>query len=546
MKAKRRIASPGIDDKYYRPVMIATCSAITLISVIVRLRLLSTPLERDEGEYAYAGQLILHGFPPYLYAYNMKFPGVYAAYGLIMAIFGQTAAGIRMGLLLINLATAGLIFLMAKRLMNPDAALASAASFALLSLGQPVMGTFAHATHFVILFAVAGLLMLLVGMDARRYYALFASGALLGLALLMKQHAVFILMFGFLYLCWQGIRSPAPRRELVYRLAAFSAGAVIPPGVTGLLLFKSGVFGRFWFWTFTYARSYVIELPLSAGLQFLGTKFGRIVSASLLTWLLVAAGLIAFRWTRQLEGKRVFLAGLAISSALAVLPGFYFREHYFILILPAAALFAGVALAWIREYLVQTRRGTAYRAAPLILLILALGSGLAAQRDFLFASSPLEASRSTYGRNPFPESIDAASYISANTTGSDRIAVIGSEPQIYFYSNRLSATGYIYMYGLMEPQPHAADMQRELIQEVEAAEPRFLVFVPGNESWLRQPDSTGLIFDWVGSYIKNGFDLVGVAEMTAIGPPKWHWDDDVARLPKGTTPSVLVYRRKAT
>ena len=53
----------------------------TLVAAI-RIRLLGIPLERDEGEYAYAGQLILQGIPPYKLVYNMKFPGTYAAYAL--------------------------------------------------------------------------------------------------------------------------------------------------------------------------------------------------------------------------------------------------------------------------------------------------------------------------------------------------------------------------------------------------------------------------------------------------------------------------------
>ena len=43
--------------------------------IAIRIRLLGIPLERDEGEYAYAGQLMLQGIPPYKLAYNMKFPG---------------------------------------------------------------------------------------------------------------------------------------------------------------------------------------------------------------------------------------------------------------------------------------------------------------------------------------------------------------------------------------------------------------------------------------------------------------------------------------
>ena len=39
-------------------------SLILLAVVFVRLRLLGVPLERDEGEYAYMGQLLLKGIPP--------------------------------------------------------------------------------------------------------------------------------------------------------------------------------------------------------------------------------------------------------------------------------------------------------------------------------------------------------------------------------------------------------------------------------------------------------------------------------------------------
>src|SRR5271165_6141379 len=84
--------------------------AIALIfAVYVRVRLREFPLERDEGEFAYAGQLILQGVPPYKLAYNMKLPGTYIAYAALMAIFGQTTSGIHLGLLAVNLATIGLL-----------------------------------------------------------------------------------------------------------------------------------------------------------------------------------------------------------------------------------------------------------------------------------------------------------------------------------------------------------------------------------------------------------------------------------------------------
>src|SRR5690242_16142033 len=87
----------------------------------VRFRLRDMPLERDEGEYAYAGQLMLQGVPPYREAYNMKLPGTYAAYAVIMAVLGQTPSGIHLGLALVNGACILLVFLLGCRLLD-DAA----------------------------------------------------------------------------------------------------------------------------------------------------------------------------------------------------------------------------------------------------------------------------------------------------------------------------------------------------------------------------------------------------------------------------------------
>ena len=134
--------------------------AFTLV-IAIRIRLLGIPLERDEGEYAYAGQLILQGIPPYKLAYNMKFPGTYAAYALIMSIFGQTIDAIHLGLLLINVATIALIFLIGRRLINTMAGVTAAASYAVLSVSPSVLGLAAHATNFVLLSVLGGILLLL-------------------------------------------------------------------------------------------------------------------------------------------------------------------------------------------------------------------------------------------------------------------------------------------------------------------------------------------------------------------------------------------------
>jgi hypothetical protein len=138
-----------------------------LFVVFVRVRLREMPLERDEGEYAYAGQLMLHGVPPYKEAYNMKLPGTYGAYAAIMAVFGQTPSGIHLGVMLVNAASIFLIFLLGRKLLDDVAGVVAAVSFALLSLSPSVLGLAGHATHFVVLPALAGMLLLVEGLGLR-------------------------------------------------------------------------------------------------------------------------------------------------------------------------------------------------------------------------------------------------------------------------------------------------------------------------------------------------------------------------------------------
>ena len=106
---------------------------VMLLVVAIRVRLLQVPLERDEGEYAYMGQLMLQGVVPYKLAYTMKLPGTAATYTVIMGVLGQTTAAIHLGRLLVNLATILLIFMLARKLFDPVAGVGAAACYGLLS-----------------------------------------------------------------------------------------------------------------------------------------------------------------------------------------------------------------------------------------------------------------------------------------------------------------------------------------------------------------------------------------------------------------------------
>ena len=87
------------------------------------------PLERDEGEYAYLGQLILRGEWPYVAAHNMKLPGIYYAYAAILALLGQTDVAIRVALVVVNAATIVLVAALTRRLVGEIASLTARTAF---------------------------------------------------------------------------------------------------------------------------------------------------------------------------------------------------------------------------------------------------------------------------------------------------------------------------------------------------------------------------------------------------------------------------------
>ena len=164
-------------------------------------------------------------------------------------------------------------------------------------------------------------------------------------------------------------------------------------------------------------------------------------------------------------------------------------------------------------------------------------------RGFFFIASPDEAARAIYGTNPFPESVKIAKYIREHSAANSRIAVIGSEPQIYFYSERHSATGYIYTYALMEPQPYASAMQKEMIAQMEDSKPEFVVLVSVPSSWLGRPKSDTTIFDWLERYGPAHLRTVGLIDIFADRPSIYRWDEKAVAAAPESKSFIRVYAR---
>src|SRR5256886_1770450 len=363
----------------------------------LRLPLLDVPLDRDEGEYAYVARLLLDRIPPFADAHNMKMPGIYAVYSVLLTVFGSTHTAIHLGLLFANALSIALVF------------------------------------------------------QWRRAVVLLAAAMM-------------------------------PAAALVAVMAAL------------------GLHRTFWFWTVQYAFAYASALPLSAGVLVLMSRLEELLAPTWPLWVLAAAGGVALFVDERARRWRGFLLPFALTSALATAVGFYFRPPYFVLVAPAIALLAGAAASVFAARATAVASPMAARATTAAIIALAGISTLWAERTYLFELTPTMVARRLYGGNPFPEALEVARYIRERSAPADRIAVLGSEPEIYFYSGRRAATGYLHTYPLMEAQPYAAQMQREMVGQIERGRPAFLVYVNVPASWLINDNPDPFVLTWLEAY----------------------------------------------
>lgn len=530
--AKPKKKSGGTDKSLL--LSAALLALVALVAVLyVRVRLLGMPFERDEGEYAYSGQLVLAGVSPYLQAYTMKLPGMALLNALFLFCFGKGISAIRLGLLLANLLATLLLFLTGRKLYGTPAGLLAAALFALTTVSQHLLGTFAHATHFIVLFVLAAYLCLLGDGKPVSQYRYLAAGLLFGAAFIVKQHAVCFLLAGAVTV----LLTTGPLRFAAGNVIIMLFGFAVPYGAVLLLVLKQGAFSSFWFWTVRYAAHYAGGLTPLLGWFNFKAQLGEIFTSMLAYWVLALLGLILLL-ARRSRNELALVLPLLLASFLAMAPGFHFRPHYFILVAPVIALLAGGVIG-------GSLLPKALKLVAMAAFFGAVSFQFWSEGWFLFAAPPQEYLKQAYQTTkPFVETAVVADYLAKNTKKSERILVLGSEPQIYFYADRPAASGHIYMYPLVEEQPYAEQLQQGMLREIAAARPQYLVLVDDLSSWLAVSASGEKFREKLNDFVSQGYELDGVARVSRDGESFYIFGARAAQFVPKDGSRILVYRRK--
>ena len=523
-----------------------TLSLFVILLIITKLRFpfLEIPLERDEGAYAYMAQLLLEGVPPYTQAYSLYFPGVFIIYALTFLILGQTIFAIHFCLLVATLITIVIIFLIGKKLFDPLTGIISGATFGLLGLNPYAQGLFSHGEPFTMLFICSGVYLLLLSIDSEKKILFLWSGLFFGLGLLIKQNVFVFIGLPIVYLCWSLLKKPRLKRKFYLdAIFYFTFGYFIPLAVFFIFCLITGSLEQMFFWTFIMPTEMTPPISISRAVYQFKILTLPIIKSSPLFFGVAAIGLLSPLWDKSSRLAVLFIVIFLVFSFFTMSLVFYFRAHYFLCLFPATALLTGVGFYSMNNLIKKISLRRINPIITAVFVFIFFSYSIFDQRKFFFQTKPETVSRIIYGNNPFPESLVIADYIKEHSSPSDKIAILGSEPQILFYADRVSASKHIFMYYLMGNHLHALSMQKEAMADIELTKPPILINVVIPTSWLFQKDSKSMLFHWLDGFVLKNYTLAGVVEIQGLNTTNYYWGVDTTKfVPKGEN-FIQIYQR---
>jgi hypothetical protein len=531
-------------DEKVSYIILAT---LLLLVVLIRSNFLLIPFERDEGAYSYYGKLLLAGKLPYRDFYEQKLPGIFYFYALIVSLFGSSVRDLHIGFTVLNLLTIAFIFLSVKRLFSPLAGVVAAITYAIVSLTPYLSGFTIQAEHGVALFTSLGIYLYVLAREKKKSYLYFLMGFALGAAFMVKTTGLFLMFWGGLILIIDFFFAQEKKyKNLISQVGCYCGGAILVVGGLLLVIYTKGTFNDMVFWVYDIPKYYVNRIPFDEGVKYFGYSRDAIVQNYKFLWVhaILALG-VCLPGMFSVKTK-LFVFSLAALSFLTIVPGYYFYGHYWIQLIPGVAVLSGVTFYCIVELLAKkfNLRQPAVRYAYLCGFVLMVLLHLNKLKSYYFNPNYNLILRSVYGNNPFPESMEIANFINRIAKPEDQMAVFGSEPQMYIYTNKISPTRHVFFSTIVASIPEHRQFQREFVKDVEAAKPKYFVLYRHSVSLLVQANVDQYVFQWADKYLAENYNVIGMVDMPDGQQSVYAWQEQLNNY-RPTGPNVIyIYERK--
>ncbi|MBK7819011.1 MAG: hypothetical protein IPJ60_16850 [Sphingobacteriaceae bacterium] len=205
-----------------------------------------------------------------------------------------------------------------------------------------------------------------------------------------------------------------------------------------LIIASKGSFNEMIYWTIEHAKQYASSMPYEEGVKYFKYTRDAIIQNHKFFWYhsLLAVILCLLR-PINIKYKILGVTLLGFSF-MTIVPGYFFYGHYWIQTVPGLALVVGLAFYSVMAII----KDTLNFKKPIIKWVY-LGifgaltfSHVSTLKSYYYHPNYERILRAVYGNNPFPESMEIANYINSHSKPEDNIVLIGSEPQIYFYTKR--------------------------------------------------------------------------------------------------------------
>ena len=500
---------------------------LLLFFIALRWNSYDAPLIRDEGEYAYAAQLLVQGVAPYDHAFIQKPPMIIYSYALSDLFLPHVFWAARLlAYLFAGLATVLLgyiarlefgkgfawpaMWLMTPMILLPgiEQFIANTEMFMLLPLLATV-AVYVHSRH-----------------HDQKLKHWFTAGFLGVTTLCYKYTALPVLAFLFLVWAvetWREKKYP-PWKNL---LAAATGGICAVTIELGFFLIHDG--GRhLWECTVQFNRYYVASSNF--GLAPLWLWLGIFWSN---WWILFIIPLAVFLKPKP---HLWFWIGIFICALFATSASCY--SQYYIILMPFWAILCAVGINALASRIAERLAPTSKCVGCLISILVVI---LIFRSDVPWLTCTRERfAEVKMGGYPFRESQMVAARVAQLSSPDDFVYIAGSEPQILCYAHRFSPTRFITAYPLMIPTAVTRRYQEEAIQDLRKRPPALIIFTSSGSSWERHETTPLDFLDFLQIFLKQNYDVVGEYE---INGQNGHWSEPPEKV-KFTDNSLVVFKRK--
>jgi len=526
------------------------CAGLLLVLVFVihsiRINFAGIPFERDEGIYSYFGKLVLEGKVPYKDFYEVKFPGLFYFFAMIVGLFGDTVQGMHTGFMYVNILSTIFIYFAARNLFSPVAGLVSATTFAFVSLTPNLSGFTVQAEHGVAFFISMGLMFYSLTRLYNKSIYFLLMGLAMGCAFMVKTSGVFLALWGgFLIITDFIFTKPRVWKEFWKHMFAYAVGGFSIIIIMFLIIYMKGSFNEMIYWAYEHPKQYVSNMPYEEGVKYFKYTRDAIIQNHKFFWYHSLLALVLCLMRPINIKYKVLGITLLGFSFLTIVPGFYFYGHYWIQTVPGLALVAGLTFYSVMAIIQNTLNYKKPFVKYIYLIIFGFltFSHVSTLKSYYFHPNYERILRAVYGNNPFPESMEIANYINSHSKPEDNIVLLGSEPQIYFYTKKKSPSRHAYFTSIVNNVKDHKDCNAEFARDTEKAKPKFVIFFNHPLSLLVQPNVDKYVFEWANKFITENYRIVGLVDMIEGQQSVYVYNEQINTYKPISQNLIYIYER---